>query len=131
MKRECVYLASAVYFIRDHFIGFPCLLIFVLSSFRTPRPTDNSAPVSTYPHPNLSLPHPSLSLDFRMSVALNPKISVGPTPFGHRNWISFVGGTWSGSWGTGIVLVVPNSCFVFLDSNKYLARRSRQSIDYT
>lgn len=75
--------------------------------FRTPRPTDNSAPVSAYPHPNLSLPHPSLSLDFRMSVALNPKISVGPTPFGHRNWISFAGGTWSGSWGTGIVLVVP------------------------
>lgn len=70
----------------------------------TPRPTDHSAPVSSYPHPTLSLPHPSLSLDFRMSVALNPKISVGPTPFGHRNWISFAGGTWSGSWGTGIVL---------------------------
>ncbi|CAD6445559.1 a373e203-22aa-4f8e-a5a2-97250dee7a42 [Sclerotinia trifoliorum] len=59
---------------------------------------------STYPHPDLSLPHPSLNLDFRMSVSLNPRISVGPTPFGHRNWISFTGGMWSGSWGSGTVL---------------------------
>jgi hypothetical protein len=42
-----------------------------------------------------------------MSVALQPRVSVGPTPFGHRNWISFTGGTWSGSWGSGIVMVGP------------------------
>ncbi|RDL40999.1 Uncharacterized protein BP5553_00978 [Venustampulla echinocandica] len=64
----------------------------------------SSTPASTYPHPDLSLPHPSLRLDFRMSVTLNPRISVGPTPLGHRNWISFTGGTWFGSWGSGIVL---------------------------
>ncbi|KAG4026740.1 hypothetical protein MFRU_037g00510 [Monilinia fructicola] len=65
---------------------------------------DANTQTSAYPHPDLSLPHPSLNLDFRMSVSLNPRISVGPTPFGHRNWISFTGGTWSGSWGSGIVL---------------------------
>jgi len=70
----------------------------------TPKPTNQTTPASTYPHPNLSLPHPSLSLDFRMSVALQPRVSVGPTPFGHRNWISFTGGTWSGSWASGIVM---------------------------
>jgi len=67
----------------------------------TPKASDH---MSHYPHPSLSLPHPSLSHDFRMSVTLNPRISVGPTPLGHRNWISFTGGTWSGSWGSGIVL---------------------------
>ncbi len=68
----------------------------------TPRASDQ---ISHYPHPDLSLPHPALSLDFRMSVLLNPKIPVGETPFGQRNWISFTGGSWSGSWGSGIVLV--------------------------
>lgn len=48
-----------------------------------------------------------------MSVTLNPKISVGSTPFGHRNWISFTGGTWSGSWGSGIVLVCPDWTSLF------------------
>ncbi|KAH6710760.1 hypothetical protein BKA61DRAFT_658605 [Leptodontidium sp. MPI-SDFR-AT-0119] len=67
----------------------------------TPRATDQ---VSHYPYPDLSLPHPSLHLDFRMAVTLNPRISLGPTPFGHRNWISFTGGRWSGSWGSGTVL---------------------------
>lgn len=67
----------------------------------TPKASDHN---SNYPHPSLSLPHPTLSLDFRMSVTLNPRISVGPTPLGHRNWISFTGGRWSGSWGSGIVL---------------------------
>lgn len=67
----------------------------------TPRPCDYA---TSYPAPDLSLPHPTLNLDFRMSVTLHPKISVGPTPFGHRNWISFTGGMWSGCWGSGIVL---------------------------
>lgn len=75
-------------------------------SCSTPRPSDHSAASTpSLPYPNLSLPHPSLSLDFRICVALNPLISVGATPFGHRNWISFTGGTWSASWGSGVVLV--------------------------
>jgi len=70
-----------------------------------PRDPDALTPsAASYPHPNLSVPHPSLRLDFRMSVTLNPRISVGLTPSGHRNWISFTGGSWSGSWGSGIVL---------------------------
>jgi hypothetical protein len=95
-----------LYITLDHFTS---LFIFTLNSAlfakmaeSTPRASDNN---SHYPHPSLSLPHPTLSLDFRMSVTLNPRISVGPTPLGHRNWISFTGGTWSGSWGSGIVLV--------------------------
>ncbi|THV47206.1 hypothetical protein BGAL_0328g00190 [Botrytis galanthina] len=64
--------------------------------------TNTNINTSSYPHPNLSLPLPNLNLDFRMSVSLNPRISVGQTPFGHRNWISFTGGMWSGSWGSGI-----------------------------
>ncbi|TGO77891.1 hypothetical protein BELL_0087g00260 [Botrytis elliptica] len=66
--------------------------------------TETNSNTSSYPHPDLSLPNPNLNLDFRMSVSLNPRISVGQTPFGHRNWISFTGGVWSGSWGSGIVL---------------------------
>ncbi|TGO23544.1 hypothetical protein BPAE_0129g00280 [Botrytis paeoniae] len=66
--------------------------------------TETNTNTSSYPNPDISLPHPNLNLDFRMSVTLNPRISVGQTPFGHRNWISFTGGVWSGSWGSGIVL---------------------------
>ncbi|TVY50340.1 UPF0311 protein [Lachnellula cervina] len=68
----------------------------------THRPANRAAEL--YPHPHLYLPHPSLNLEFRMSVTLDPRISLGPTPFGHRNWISFTGGKWSGSWGSGKVL---------------------------
>jgi hypothetical protein len=53
---------------------------------------------------SLSIPTPTLELDFRMSVKLNPKISVGPTMFGQRNWISFIGGQWAGRWGKGVVI---------------------------
>jgi len=56
---------------------------------------------------SLQIPTPALELDFRMSVKLNPKISVGPGMFGHRNWISFVAGQWAGRWGKGIVVVSP------------------------
>ncbi|KAF5873204.1 uncharacterized protein Bfra_008483 [Botrytis fragariae] len=64
--------------------------------------TETNINTSSYPHSDLPLPHPNLNLDFRMSVSLNPRISIGQTPFGHRNWISFTGGVWSGSWGSGI-----------------------------
>jgi hypothetical protein len=53
---------------------------------------------------SLQIPAPTLELDFRMSVKLNPKISVGPGLFGQRNWISFVAGQWAGRWGKGIVV---------------------------
>lgn len=55
----------------------------------------------------LDLPSPQLDLDFRMSVALNPKISLGEGPWGARNWISFQGGNWTASWGNGTVEASP------------------------
>jgi Protein of unknown function (DUF3237) len=54
---------------------------------------------------SLQLPTPTIELDFRMSVKLNPKVSVGAGMFGHRNWVSFIGGQWAGRWGKGIVIV--------------------------
>ena len=54
---------------------------------------------------SLQLPPPTLELDFRMSVKLNPRVAVGPGMFGHRNWVSFIGGQWAGRWGKGIVIV--------------------------
>ncbi|TKA68358.1 hypothetical protein B0A49_06605 [Cryomyces minteri] len=53
---------------------------------------------------DITLPTPSLVLDFRMSVTLNPKISVGKGIWGQRNWISFTGGRWSATWGQGTVV---------------------------
>lgn len=54
---------------------------------------------------SLQLPTPTLELDFRMSVKLSPRVSLGPGLFGEQNWISFVGGSWAGRWGKGIVIV--------------------------
>lgn len=54
---------------------------------------------------SLQLPTPTLELDFRMSIKLNPKISVGAGLFGHRDWVSIVGGQWAGRWGKGIIIV--------------------------
>ena len=56
---------------------------------------------------SLSLPTPTLDLDFRMSIKLNPKVSIGASSAsggGQRNWISFIGGQWAGRWGKGIVI---------------------------
>ncbi|KAG0157255.1 hypothetical protein PDIDSM_4440 [Penicillium digitatum] len=53
---------------------------------------------------SLQIPAPSLELDFRMSIKMNPKVSVGPSVWGQREWVSFVGGQWAGRWGKGIVL---------------------------
>ncbi|KAH8195451.1 hypothetical protein TruAng_010376 [Truncatella angustata] len=61
--------------------------------------------VPNIPHPELKLPSPSYSYDFRMSVDLNPKVAVGTVPSGGvRNWISFSGGNWAATWGSGTVL---------------------------
>lgn len=54
---------------------------------------------------SLQIPAPSLELDFRMSIKMNPKVSVGPSVWGQREWVSFIGGQWAGRWGKGIVLV--------------------------
>ncbi|KAI1337198.1 hypothetical protein F5Y15DRAFT_163825 [Xylariaceae sp. FL0016] len=57
------------------------------------------------PHPELQLAAPELDFDFRMSVQLNPKAEVGIVPSGGmRNWISFSGGSWTATWGSGTVL---------------------------
>ncbi|KAJ5372920.1 hypothetical protein N7517_004926 [Penicillium concentricum] len=53
---------------------------------------------------SLQIPAPSLELDFRMSIKMNPKVSVGPSIWGQREWVSFIGGQWAGRWGKGIVL---------------------------
>jgi hypothetical protein len=54
---------------------------------------------------SLQLPTPTLELDFRMSIKLNPRVSLGPGLFGERDWITYTGGSWAGRWGKGIVVV--------------------------
>ena len=54
---------------------------------------------------SLQLPTPTLELDFRMSIKMNPRVSVGQTLWGQRDWVSFIGGQWAGRWGKGIILV--------------------------
>ncbi|CAK3992324.1 hypothetical protein BST61_czeina15g001000 [Lecanosticta acicola] len=86
---------------------------------------------------SLDLPTPQLELDFRMSVALNPKISLGEGPWGQRNWISFQGGNWTASWGNGTVepggqdsqLVNPESLNTFVTTN-YLLKTSDDTPAY-
>lgn len=51
-----------------------------------------------------TIPVPSTTYDFTISCELNPKISVGQVPGGHRNWISFTGGTFTSAWATGRIL---------------------------
>lgn len=54
---------------------------------------------------SLQIPAPSLELDFRMSIKMNPRVSVGQSLWGQRDWVSFIGGQWAGRWGKGIILV--------------------------
>lgn len=54
---------------------------------------------------SLQLPSPSLELDFRISIKVNPRMSLGEGLFGETEWVSFVGGQWAGRWGKGNVLV--------------------------
>jgi hypothetical protein len=53
---------------------------------------------------SLQIPAPTLELDFRMSIKMNPKVAVGPSIWGQRDWVTFIGGQWAGRWGKGIVL---------------------------
>jgi hypothetical protein len=50
-------------------------------------------------NPDTQIPTPTATHDLRITVDLNPKISVGPSDWGHRNWISFSGGHWTATWG--------------------------------
>lgn len=59
---------------------------------------------------SLQIPTPSLELDFRMSIKLNPKVSVGTSIWGQRDWVTFIGGQWAGRWGKGVVLVSTLPC---------------------
>lgn len=54
---------------------------------------------------SLQIPVPTLDLDFRMSIRMNPKVFVGQSMWGQRDWVSYVGGQWAGRWGKGVVLV--------------------------
>ena len=58
---------------------------------------------------SLGIPIPTAHLDFHIAVDLNPKISVGPSEWGQRNWISFTGGQWTAKWGRGTVEVRPSN----------------------
>ncbi|PYI21690.1 hypothetical protein BO86DRAFT_454204 [Aspergillus japonicus CBS 114.51] len=53
---------------------------------------------------SLQIPAPTLELDFRMSIKMNPKVAVGESIWGQRDWVTFVGGQWAGRWGKGIIL---------------------------
>lgn len=66
---------------------------------------------------SLQLPIPTLELDFRMSLKLNPTVTVGQGLWGQRDWVTFVGGQWAGRWGKGIVLVniVPSFNLLFME----------------
>lgn len=60
---------------------------------------------------SLQIPVPSIELDFRMSIKLNPKVSIGSSLWGGRDWVSFLGGQWAGRWGKGIILVRINRVY--------------------
>ncbi|KAL2830292.1 hypothetical protein BDW59DRAFT_141368 [Aspergillus cavernicola] len=53
---------------------------------------------------SLQIPAPSLELDFRLSLKINPKVGVGQSIWGQRDWVTFVGGQWAGRWGKGVVV---------------------------
>jgi len=61
---------------------------------------------------SLQIPAPSLELDFRMSIKMNPRVSVGQGLWGQRDWVSFLGGQWAGRWGKGIILVCLHPIFL-------------------
>lgn len=80
----------------------------------TTSPPDQARSLRTHFDPgsaasSMDLPVPHLEVDFRMSVKLQPKVPVGPTPFGFRNWIGFTSGQWSATWGRGTLVVSPRA----------------------
>lgn len=71
----------------------------------TPSKTPGARSFQIPQAPSIQVPKPGLERDFRMSVRVNPKISVGPTIWGQRNWVTFIDGHWNGRWGKGTVVV--------------------------
>ena len=61
--------------------------------------------MNLFPHPAHSLPVPELKFDFRMSVTHGPYVRLGTTSAEIKNWIPINGGTWSGTFGSGTVVV--------------------------
>ncbi|KAK4144862.1 uncharacterized protein C8A04DRAFT_11142 [Dichotomopilus funicola] len=53
---------------------------------------------------SLVLPVPTIDVDFRMSIRVKPKLSIGPNASVRQSWVSCVGGQWAGNWGKGIFL---------------------------
>ncbi|KAK0730964.1 hypothetical protein B0H67DRAFT_563434 [Lasiosphaeris hirsuta] len=53
---------------------------------------------------SLALPTPTIDLDFRLSIRVKPKLTVGQSNFGRLSWVSCIGGQWAGRFGKGIVL---------------------------
>ena len=37
-------------------------------------------------------------------IQLNPRIDIGATIYGERNWVSFISGHWQAQWGKGTVV---------------------------
>lgn len=52
---------------------------------------------------DIKIPKPKGTHDLRITVDLHPKISVGRSEWGQRNWIAFAGGRWTATWGRGTV----------------------------
>jgi len=71
----------------------------------TPSKTPGARSFQIPQAPSIQVPKPGLERDFRMSVRVNPKISVGPSIWGQRNWVTFIDGHWNGRWGKGTVVV--------------------------
>lgn len=107
MSVQCIYCqqvrAKNTSRQRQHLLECPTYLSVMKDSI----PANNL--LHTFPEGDvarsLQIPAPSLELDFRMSIKMNPKVSVGPSVWGQREWVSFIGGQWAGRWGKGIVLV--------------------------
>lgn len=75
---------------------------------------------------SLQIPVPSIELDFRMSIKLNPKVSIGSSLWGGRDWVSFLGGQWAGRWGKGIILVcTPSPVYLLSVLTCHTARWTR------
>lgn len=72
-------------------------------------------------HPALSLPPPQLESDFRMKVMLSSNVATMAVVEGAKNWTTFTEGVWSGSLGTGTVVV----------SMSYLVRLMEPTKRYT
>lgn len=57
-----------------------------------------------------------MKFEFRMSVQLNPSVSLGESSTGGKQtWTTISGGTWSGTFGSGTVVVRSFNPFFLLE----------------